>query len=126
MHYSHRNNHNSSNSIHINWCYHKRQGSTVSKAVVYERALNRAAKETELLIMKSDGTQDITTTFVYSIFEVMRTQGLEVDNANPGIVIETIQDKTMKHLVKFKRGQTEEGQSACILCKAPDKEPPSW
>ena len=49
------------------------RGSTVSEAVVYEQALNRVANETELLIMKSDGTPDIATTFVYSMFEVMRT-----------------------------------------------------
>ena len=76
--------------------------------------------------MKLDGIQDIATTFMYSMFKVMRTCGLEVDNANPDIVIGAIQDKMMKQLVKFKRGQTEEGQTSSISCEVPDKELPSW
>ena len=60
------------------------------------------------------------------MFEVMRTWGLEADNANPEIVISAIQDKTIKQLVKFKREQTKKEQSSFILCEASDKEPPLW
>ena len=52
--------------------------------------------------MKFNGTQDIATPLVFSLFKIMRTQGLEVDNANPEVVKDAIQDKTMKQLVKFK------------------------
>ena len=101
-------------------------GSTLSQAVVYERALNKAAKDTEILIMDLDCTQDTATTFVYSMFEVMRTHGLEVNNTNPEIVIDEIQDNTMKALIIFKKRQSEEGQPSRVQCKAPDEEPPSW
>ena len=61
--------------------------------------------------------------FYWEMGQFMSTRGLEVDNANPEIVINAIQDKNMKYLIKFKRRQTEEGQSALIQFKAPDKEP---
>lgn len=71
-------------------------GATISKAIIYERALNKVAKDVEVLLLKSDGKQDIATLPVYSMFEVMRTRGLEVDNANPEIIINAIEDVTMK------------------------------
>ena len=75
-------------------------GSTVSEAVVYEQGLNKAAKDTKLLIKNSDGTQDINTTLIYSMFEVMMTCGHEVDNANPEIVIQiAIQNYKATHQV---------------------------
>ena len=79
-----------------------------------------------MLIINSDSTQDIATTLVYSMFEVMRTRGLEVNNTNPEIVISTIEDKTMKELVQYKRGQCEEEQMNCIMDSEPNKKLCSW
>ena len=79
-----------------------------------------------MLIINSDGTRDTATTLVYSMFEVMRTRGLEVENANPEIVISAIEDKLMKKLVRDKKGQCEKEQTNCITDSTSSKELCSW
>lgn len=58
-----------------------------------------------MLLLKSEGTQDIASTLVYSMFEVIHTHGLEVDSANPELEINAIEDVTMKKLVRYTKGQ---------------------
>ena len=78
-----------------------------------------------MLLPKLEGTQDITTTLVYGILEVMHTCGLEVDNANSEIMINSIEDLTMKKLW-YKRGQDSEDLTTCISDRAPSKELGLW
>ena len=80
----------------------KDAGTTVSPAVVYDRALKKVVKDIKVLLLKSDRTSDITMTLVQSMFEVMRTWSLEVDNANPDAVIHATEDVMMTYDKKDK------------------------
>ena len=62
-----------------------------SPAVQYEQSLNQVLCDFEMLLLMTDGKNELALMLVYSIFDVMCSRGLEIEKENPEIMINLIQ-----------------------------------
>ena len=75
-----------------------------SLAVQYEQLLNQVLHDFEMLLLMTDGKNELAPMLVYSVFDVICSRGLEIEKGNPEIVINSIQDQKMTELVAYKKG----------------------
>ena len=76
--------------------------TNVSQAVQYERQLSKIINDAEMMLLTSNGNDDIATPFVYSLFEIMRTRGVELEDANHEVVLRAISDHKMYKMKQIK------------------------
>ena len=85
-----------------------RSPTNISKAIQYERQLSKIINDVEMVLLTSNGNDDSATPFVYLLFEIMRTRGIKLEDANPKVVHRAISDHKMHKLVKVKQRSNKE------------------